>query len=245
MSEKQDPVTITLGEGGTAVEVHCAHTDILPVEQVIPNPKNPNTHPQYQVELLAKILVAQGWRAPITMSRRSGFVVRGHGRLKAAIMAGFEHVPVDYQDYQNEASEWADLVADNRIAELAEIDMDLLRKGLEEFSMDDFDMELSGYSIVELDRLLEQSDFTAANDALAEWDGMPEFEQDKKSFRKIVMHFRNQEDLDEFASIMGQTITDKTKYLWHPAAEDEHARDYRYVVEDDPTEPEAPAEESA
>ena len=37
-----------------------------------------------------------------------------------------EQVPIDYQDYDNEASEWAEMVADNRIAELAEIDKDEL-----------------------------------------------------------------------------------------------------------------------
>jgi hypothetical protein len=52
-----------------------------PVESVVGNPRNPNVHPERQIELLAKIISAQGWRAPITVSTRSGFVVRGHGRL--------------------------------------------------------------------------------------------------------------------------------------------------------------------
>jgi len=85
------------------------------------NPRNPNKHPQEQIKLLATIIRSQGWRAPITVSRQSGYVVRGHGRLAAAILLGTEVVPVDYQNYATEAEEWADLIADNRIAELSAI----------------------------------------------------------------------------------------------------------------------------
>ena len=41
-----------------------------------------------------------------------------------------------------------------------------------------------------------------------EWQDMPEFEmKDLSSFRKIVVHFRNQEDIDKFAELIGQKIT--------------------------------------
>lgn len=60
------------------------------------------------------------------MSSRSGFVVRSHGRLLAAQVLGVGLVPVDRQNYATEAGEWADLVADNRIAELSQIDDALL-----------------------------------------------------------------------------------------------------------------------
>ncbi len=65
-------------------EVKCAHDEMVPLEEIIPNPRNPNQHPDQQIELLAKIIAAQGWRAPITVSTRSGFIVRGHGRFAAA-----------------------------------------------------------------------------------------------------------------------------------------------------------------
>lgn len=79
---------------------------MVPVEEIIPNPRNPNKHPKKQIELLAKIIKAQGWRAPITVSNRSGFIVRGHARLEAAKLLGLTECPVDFQDYENEAVEW-------------------------------------------------------------------------------------------------------------------------------------------
>jgi len=109
-----------------------------------------------QIELLAKIIRAQGWRAPITVSTRSGFIVRGHGRLLAAQKLGVAEVPVDYQDYASEAEEWADLVADNRIAELAEMDNTALKDLLQELDTGAFDMELTGFTDEELEDLMTQ-----------------------------------------------------------------------------------------
>lgn len=135
--------------------VRCAFSEMRPVVALVPNPKNPNTHPEGQVRLLAKIISATGWRAPIVVSRRSGFVVKGHGRLMAAKLAGLDSVPVDVQDYANEAEEWADMVADNRIAELAEIDSEALKGLLVEMQANpDADMELAGFdadALAELD----------------------------------------------------------------------------------------------
>jgi hypothetical protein len=50
-----------------------------------------------------------------------------------------------------------------------------------------------------------------------EWVGMPEFKsQDQTSHRKIIVHFRNDEDVEKFAELMGQKITRKQPSLWYP-----------------------------
>ena len=149
--------------------LHCAHDELVPIESVVGNPKNPNTHPAAQIELLAKIISAQGWRAPITVSTRSGFVVRGHGRLAAAKLLGAEAVPVDFQDYESEAAEWADMIADNRIAELAETDTELLAELLRDIDAGELDLELTGFDASEFERLL-----TSVGGADVIEDGVPE-----------------------------------------------------------------------
>ena len=138
----------------SSTQVFCAHDELVPIERVIGNPRNPNKHPDTQIELLSRIIAAQGWRAPITVSTRSGFVVRGHGRLAAAHLLGETVVPVDWQDYESEAAEWADLIADNRIAELAEPDLPALADLLLELDTGDFDMDLTGFDASELERLM-------------------------------------------------------------------------------------------
>jgi len=137
-----------------SINIYCAYNDLADVTTLVLNPKNPNTHPQKQIELLAKIIKNQGWRAPITVSNRSGFVVRGHGRLMAAQLLGMSQVPVDRQDYATEAEEWADLIADNRIAELSQIDDALLANLLSEINLGDIDMDLTGFTDKQIDNLL-------------------------------------------------------------------------------------------
>jgi len=64
-----------------------------------------------------------------------------------------------------------------------------------------------------------------------EWQDMPEFEmEDLSSFRKIVVHFRNQEDVDKFAELIGQKIT-KAPSLWYPEWKKRRYADKRYVDE--------------
>ncbi len=130
---------------GEKIKIHCSHTELRDPTSLVEHPRNYNTHPAEQIRLLAKIIKHQGWRNPITVSKRSGFVVKGHGRLAAAMILKTEKVPVDLQDYKDEASEVADMIADNRIAELAEADQDELNKLLKDETFDGFDIELTGY----------------------------------------------------------------------------------------------------
>jgi hypothetical protein len=54
-----------------------------------------------------------------------------------------------------------------------------------------------------------------------EWEGMPEFIQEKtdKPYAQITFRFANEEDLKDFAKIIGQKLTNKTKSAWHPQIE--------------------------
>ncbi len=97
------------------------------------------------MELLARVIQAQGWRQPVKVSNRSGYIVSGHGRYEAALLIGCP-VPVDFQDYATDADELADLLADNRIAEMAEMDNAMLRELFVDLRESDFDIDLSGYT---------------------------------------------------------------------------------------------------
>jgi len=138
-------------------EIHCAYDEIVNIDELLPSPRNPNTHPQRQVELLGKIIREQGWRAPITVSNRSGYIVRGHGRLQAARWLGLKTVPVDRQDYESDEAELADLVADNRIAELAIIDDEMLVELMGELGQTEIDLELTGFDVEGLDGIIKDA----------------------------------------------------------------------------------------
>ena len=165
----QAPDHVASGSAGTLTEtvcasgipVHCAHDEIADVETLVPNPRNPNRHSPEQIRLLSKIIKHQGWRAPITVSNLSGFIVRGHGRLTAAKLLGVDLVPVDRQDYATEAEEWADLIADNRLSELSEMDNPTLKELLQQLDsgmleVAGADMEITGYTDQALAELMSQ-----------------------------------------------------------------------------------------
>ena len=137
----------------SGVKVHCAFEKAVDVVDLVEHPRNPNKHSDKQIALLAKIIRNQGWRNPIVVSADSGFIVAGHGRLMAAKVLNVEQVPVDYQPFDNEAEEYAHLIADNRIAELAEADKSELAKLVRELE-DKIDLDLTGFDAPSLEELL-------------------------------------------------------------------------------------------
>lgn len=109
------------------MQVRCAHDRLVPISDLKPHPRNRNIHPPEQIDRLAEILHYQGWRYPVKVSKRSGLVTSGHGRIDAAKKNGWTEVPVNFQDYESEEQEYADVQADNAIASWAELDI----KGIE------------------------------------------------------------------------------------------------------------------
>src|ERR1035437_10276692 len=96
--EKEDELPPIEGVKGWSdgIPVYCAFDEIVATASLKPNPMNPNTHPDDQVELLGEVISGAGWRAPIVVSLRSGFIVKGHCRLLAAKKQGMLTAPVDY-----------------------------------------------------------------------------------------------------------------------------------------------------
>ena len=169
------------------IQIHCDHTKLEDVVNLVPHPQNPNKHPDKQIALLAKIIRNSGWRSPIVVSKRSGFIVSGHGRLEAAKLLNVQTVPIDVQDFKTEAEEFAHLVADNRIAELSGLSDDKLTELLSGLSETDLDMELTGFDGDELAKLLEMNH--------EEVEGSEKFsEAIAESNNYVVLVFKN--DLD-------------------------------------------------
>jgi ParB-like chromosome segregation protein Spo0J len=178
--------------------VHCSFLELRDPASLTPHPRNPNRHSERQIEMLSRIIRHQGWRNPIVVSARSGFIIAGHGRLAAALRLGLEKVPVDSQHFESEADEWAHLVADNRIAELADMDQEGLGDLLRDLGeVDDFDLGLCGFSEAEIDRMLsdpgDTDDISEGSDAsesssLLKFDGLsiPLTEAEKTALRKRI-----------------------------------------------------------
>lgn len=136
---------------------HCKFTRWVEAATLRPYPQNAQGHPEEQLKRLGANIKELGWRAPIAVSLRSGFVVRGHGRLAAALLAGWTHVPVDFQDYASDEAERADRIADNRLNELAVLDSDKLKEELLALDAVDFDLAFAGFTEEEAAKLFEEA----------------------------------------------------------------------------------------
>ncbi|MEI6818090.1 MAG: ParB/Srx family N-terminal domain-containing protein [Verrucomicrobiota bacterium] len=185
------PKARTLANG---IEVWCSFDKLVPVGELKPNPRNPNTHPQRQIELLAKNIRYFGWRQTITISKLTGLIVSGHGRLMAAKHLGVEVVPVDYQDFASENDELAVLVADNRLAELSTVDLNELEKIASEWKSIDFDTILAGFEPADIEGLLNPS----GNDGDEDDDDRHDKELDKSDVTVAVGLYRFRITQEEF-----------------------------------------------
>lgn len=131
------------------MKVECAHTNLITVDELKPNSKNPNVHTDEQIKLLAKIMRHQGVRNPIVVSKRSGLITKGHARLEAAKLNGWKQFPVDVQKYKTAALEYADMVADNKIAELAKSNIQMIEDEIPQLK--DLDLDLLGIPDFQID----------------------------------------------------------------------------------------------
>ena len=131
----------------SGIDVHLDGWEDVAIEQLRPYPRNNRAHGDEQVALLAKGIRANGWRWPVIVSRRSGYIVAGHGRLEAARLLHVATVPVVYQDFPDARSEEAFRLADNRLPELAEQQTAIIKDLLLELDVGpDFDLDLTGYT---------------------------------------------------------------------------------------------------
>ena len=175
--------------GNLNLTTGVSYDQLVNVGELKPHPKNPNTHSAAQVAAIAAVIEGNGWRAPITVSNSSGFITRGHGRLEAALLLGCEQVPVDFQDYASEQAELADMLADNHLAELAEIDEGRLVGVLKELQAAGHDVGLAGFSEDEVARL------TAVEEEIAQLEPIPKMElQAFEHYDYLVFMFKDIRD---------------------------------------------------
>jgi ParB-like chromosome segregation protein Spo0J len=122
-----------------------------PLAELTPWADNPRVN-DAAAERLAHTILTHGWTNPILLDK-TGQIVAGHTRLKAAIKLGLTEVPTITLDVEGpEAIALA--IADNRLAEFAEWDDSALAKLLEGLADDDFDLGALGYDDDEFAALL-------------------------------------------------------------------------------------------
>jgi DNA modification methylase len=129
----------------------------LSPDRLRPYPGNARSHSRKQLKLIADSIKRFGFTNPILVTNDFE-VVAGHGRLQAAKSLGLQLVPVVALSSLSEADKKALIIADNRIAELAGWDRDILAieyQGLHDLHFDD--IEVTGFSLGEIDTILDEA----------------------------------------------------------------------------------------
>jgi DNA modification methylase len=124
-----------------------------PTAKLVPYACNARTHSDAQVAQIAASIAEFGFTNPI-LAGSDGVIVAGHGRLAAAQKLGLEMVPVVVLDHLTPTQRRALVIADNRIAENAGWDDELLRVELEALQDEGFDLDLTGFDADALADLL-------------------------------------------------------------------------------------------
>jgi DNA modification methylase len=118
--------------------------------------RNARTHSKKQIRQLAESIREFGFTNPVLIDNQNN-VLAGHGRVAAAILIEMKTVPCVRLETMTEAQKRAYVIADNKLALNAGWDDDLLASELQELLTDDggFDVSLTGFSIAEVDGLVE------------------------------------------------------------------------------------------
>lgn len=122
------------------------------VADLIPYARNSRTHSDEQITKIASSIREFGFLNPVIVDGQNG-IIAGHGRVMAAQKLGLIEIPVLQADHLSDAQKRAYIIADNRLALDAGWDAEMLRVEFAELADLGFDLDLTGFSLEEIDGL--------------------------------------------------------------------------------------------
>lgn len=131
--------------------------EMVPIGSLRPNPRNARKHSKKQIEQIVQSIRRLGFLNPILVDDNE-LILAGHGRLAAALLLGLKHIPVIRFFHLTNAQKRAYLIADNKLAEQAGWDREMLAIELGELAdllpVEGLDVSLTGFEVPEIDLLL-------------------------------------------------------------------------------------------
>jgi hypothetical protein len=135
-----------------------------PIGSLKPQERNARTHTRKQIRQIADSIKVFGFVNPVLLDGTGG-IIAGHGRVQAAKLIGMTEVPTIRLDAMSEAQKRAYIIADNKLAENAGWDPEILALELQcIIKLDpEFDVTLTGFEIAEIDILTARASDPAAD----------------------------------------------------------------------------------
>ena len=125
-----------------------ANVQEVTLEKLIPYVNNAKIHGEEQVTKIASSIREFGFLNPVIIDRDYN-IIAGHGRVLASKKLGLTEIPCLFVEGLTEAQRKAYILADNRLGELAEWNMDLVTSELESLQDMDFDIDLTGFELTD------------------------------------------------------------------------------------------------
>ena len=198
--------------------------ELINKDKIKPFKDNPRLHSDDQIKQIANSIKEFGFRVPLAVDE-DFTILAGHGRYKAASMGMVEMPVVQHKDL-SPAQKKAFVIADNKITLNSTWQENLLWEQIKSLDELGFNLNVLGFDNAELLPMLDDNTVT---DFASEWEGMPDYEsEDVSAYRTIRVHFESDRDVEVFAKLVKQKITDKTKFIWHPQQENLDAESQRY-----------------
>jgi DNA modification methylase len=129
--------------------------EYMRVDELRPYAGNARTHSRKQIRQIAKSIERFGFCNPVLIDDTKQ-IVAGHGRVEAAKTLGMENVPTVRLSHLSDADKRAYILADNKLAEKAGWDREILAIELQSLIDLNFDIELTGFETAEIDLLLDE-----------------------------------------------------------------------------------------
>ena len=147
-----------MGTSASTAFLHALKHQIeqVPVGGLTPYKGNARTHSNKQIGLIADSIKAFGFNAPILADEQST-IIAGHGRFEAAKKLGLKSVPVVRLSHLTPEQKRAYVIADNRLAEKAGWDQEILATEFQALVDLDFNVDLTGFKLGEIDLVLDQA----------------------------------------------------------------------------------------
>lgn len=127
------------------------------INELKPYENNSRTHDKSQIKQICESIKEYGWTNPVLIDEK-GMIIAGHGRVEAGKKLDIKEVPCIVLSGLTEAQKKAYVIADNKMALNAGWNEELLKNELEKLKELDFDLELTGFNIDELDELFKQDE---------------------------------------------------------------------------------------
>ena len=195
--------------------------DKIKIEKLIPYEFNNRNHNEQQVDRIANSIKEFGFNQPIVIDE-SNIILVGHGRHLAALKLGLKEVPILIKKDLSETQKKAYRILDNKLQNDSTWSFDNLELELGFLEDNGFELEPWG-----LDNLRSLFGDTVEGSPEDEWTEMPEYaSEDETALQSITVHFMTRDHVEDFAELLKQPITEKTKSIWFPR---QLARDLKSV----------------